>query len=333
MLGNHLKYVFVLAFLVTVIATVAWAESSPTDYDPCVGARLDCTPGVKGITKVKPTAPEVFKVKPYPGVTSRFEALSRLNPMNWWADCYLPTPAKGQFSIGPKVTFARVRGEARRGLDVIGLQTSLVDFDDHLGFKKSGNALWSVEALYQFRPRWGIRYSFTPIFMDSTNFPRTSFNFMGQTFASATEVRSKWEHVEHRAGLYFNVSQSEHSLTNLYADWLYVQDKLSVGTSVTPAVAWDDTKNMAVTGVEFMRCLKNFHGNTLAFTGKGGIAFLNDSLGYEAEAGLSYLIPIKTGRFGFVKGGYRYSQLRKERPTEVFGTTVDGAFLQVGFLF
>ncbi len=64
MLGNHLKYVFVLAFLVTVIATVAWAESSPTDYDPCVGARLDCTPGAKGITKVKPTAPEGLRSSP-----------------------------------------------------------------------------------------------------------------------------------------------------------------------------------------------------------------------------------------------------------------------------
>ncbi|MBI5249907.1 MAG: hypothetical protein HY912_10470 [Desulfomonile tiedjei] len=178
-----------------------------------------------------------------------------------------------------------------------------------------------------------MRYSFTPIFMDATNFPRTSFNFMGQTFASATEVRSKWEHIEHRAGLYFNVSQSQHSSTNLFADWLHVQDKLSIGTGVTSAVVWDDTKNMAVTGIEFIRCLKNFHGNTLAFSGKGGIAFLNDTVGYEAEAGLSYMIPIKSGRFGFVKGGYRYSHLKKEKPTEVFGSTIDGAFLQVGFLF
>jgi hypothetical protein len=333
MLGNYPKFVFVLALFVTVIATVAWAESSPTDYDPCIGARLDCPPGAKGITKVKPTTPEAIKVRPYPGVTSRFEALSRLNPMNWWADCFLPTPAKGQFQIEPKVTFGRIQGEARRGLEVPGLQSSLVDFDDHLGLKKSGNVVWSVEALYQFRPRWGIRYSFTPIFQESSNFPRTSFNFMGTTFASATEVRSKWDHVEHRAGIYFNLSQTQHSLTNVYADWLNVQDKLSIGTGVTSPVVWNDTKNLAVTGLEFSRCLKNFHGNTLAFKGKGGIAFLNDTIGYEAEVGLSYLIPIKTGRFGVVEGGYRYSHLKKDRPTEVFGTTIDGAFLQVGFLF
>ncbi len=268
MLGNHLKYAFVLALIVTVTATVAWAES-PTDYDPSVGARLDSPTGVKGITKVKPTAPEVFKVRPYPGVTSRFEALSRLNPMNWWADCFLPTPAQGQFFLGPKVTFGRIRGEARRGLDVVGLQTSLVDFDDHLGLKKSGNTIWSFEALYQFRPRWGIRYSFTPILMDATNFPRTSFNFMGTTFASATEVRSKWEHLEHRAGLYFNVSQSQHSVTNLFVDWLNVQDKLSIGTGVTPAVVWDDTKNMAVTGVEFVRCLKKLSRQHAGIQWKG----------------------------------------------------------------
>jgi hypothetical protein len=100
----------------------------------------------------------------------------------------------------------------------------------------------------------------------------------------------------------------------------------------TPVVM-DDTNNVAILGLEFDRCLKNYRGNTLALNGKGGIAFLDDSIGYEAEAALNYLIPIRTGRFGFVKAGYQYAQLKKDRPGRMFGTTMDGPFLQLGLLF
>ncbi len=125
------------------------------------------------------------------------------------------------------------------------------------------------------------------------------------------------------------------SQANLFAEWLNIQDRLTIGAAGTvgASATWDDTKNLAEVGLEFDKCLKNYHGNTLALSGKAGVAFLNDSLGYEVEAALSYLIPIKTGRFGFVKGGYSYASLKKAKHHEVFGTTMDGPFLQLGFLF
>jgi len=314
-----------------VISGVAWAQATVDPYD----VAAESNQGVKNIAKVKPAPPAVSKVKPY-GWTSQFEGLSRFNPIAWGPDCYLPSPAKGQFLLGPKVWFARVDGEARRGVDIANVQSSNVDFDDHLGLRKSGNTIWSIEALYQFRPGWGIRYSFTPLRLHATAAPTTAFNFMGQTFAAGTEVRSKWEHYEHRLGLVFNLSRTNNSLTNLYTDWLYVQDKLTVGgvtATTATAVTWDDSKNMAVVGFEFDKCLKNYRGNTLGIGGKAGIAFFNDVIGYEAEAALNYMIPIKTGRFGFIKGGYRYAQLKKDKASQLFMTTMDGPFLQVGFLF
>ena len=325
---------YLLILLVILGAGAAWAQSAQSGYD--MTAQAD--QGYRNIAKVKPAptpSAEVTKVKPY-GWTSRFEGLSRYNPIAWGPDCFLPSPAKGQFLLGPRIWFARVDGEARRGVDIAGAQTSNVDFDDHLGLKKGGNVVWSIEALYQFRPNWGIRYSFTPLRLHATASPKTAFNFMGQTFAAGTEVRSKWEHYEHRAGLVFNISRTRNSLTNFFADWLYVQDKLSVGgvTSTTsPAVTWDDNKSMALLGIEFDKCLKNYRGNTLTLSGKAGLAFFNDVIGYEAEAALNYMVPIKTGRFGFLKGGYRYSQLKKDKANQMFTTVMDGAFLQFGFLF
>jgi len=244
-------------------------------------------------------------------------------------------PAQGQFFVGPKLFFARVAGEARRGLVTNFGGPSIVDFQDGLGFRKSGNLVWSIDALYQFRPRWGIHYSFSPMSMDATATVQSGFTFGGQSFATGSLVHSRWDRYEHRAGIVFNVRRSPSSITNLYADWLHVEDRLVVGggTTGTAPVAWNNDKNGAIVGLEFNKCLKNYRGNTLALDCKGGVAFLDDTMGYEAEAGLRYMIPIRTGRFGFVKGGYRYFTLKKEKDTEMFNSTMSGAFLQIGLLF
>jgi hypothetical protein len=347
MLGNCTKYLFVLFLLVAMIAAAqaASADNLLANYDPCTGAQLDCAPGIKPISKVKPlpepnpivpTTPNMpYKVKSSGALAPSYDGLNQLNPANWLADCCLPMPAKGQFWIGPKVTFARVAGEVRRGPDLAVTQTSLVAFEDHLSLRRSGNAIWSLEAMYQLRPRWGLRYSFMPINLEAVGTAKTAFNFGGQTFASGTQLSSKWDRVQHRAGFFFNVNRTLSSQTSLFADWLYVQDKLTVGgaSGIGTSVTWDDTKNLAIVGLEFDKCLKNYHGNTLAFNGKGGVAFFSDTVGYEAEAALSYLIPIKTGRFGFIKGGYSYANLKKEKSHDLFSTVIDGPFVQVGFLF
>jgi hypothetical protein len=350
MLEKCTKQLFALLIsaVMAAVSTAAWADQLAANYDPCTGAQLDCAPGLKSITKVKPgptPAPAVptiptlssapYKVKSSPGVASRLEGLSQYNPMGWLTDCCLPTPAKGQFWVGPRVTFARISGHARRGPDLASFQTSDVNFDDQLNIKKNGNAIWSIEAMYQFRPRWGIRYSFTPMLLEGSGTPSSAFSFGTQTFAAGTQVFSKWERYQHKAGLVFNLTRSMNSQANLFAEWLNIQDKLTVGAAGTvgASVTWDDTKNMAEIGLEFDKCLKNYHGNTLALSGKGGVAFLNDSLGYEAEAALTYLIPIKTGRFGFIKGGYSYASMKKAKHHEVFSTVMDGPFVQLGFLF
>lgn len=335
MLGKALKYLFVLTLFVALLTAASYAEEPSAGYDPSRIASNDFSAGYKAIAKVKPPAPAALKVKPYSGVTSRFDALSRYNPVNWGPDCYLPVPAKGQFVIGPRFHFASIQGDVRRGPATTGMTPSNVDFADQLGFKKSGNSLWSLDAYYQFRPRWGIKYSFSPINLTATHTPATSFNFSGQTFTGGSQIYSKWDHYEHRAGLVFNLSQTANGITNFFAEWLYIQDKLAIGgtgAGVT-SVTWDTSRNLASLGLEFGKCLKNYKGNTLAINGRGGISFLDDSFGWEAELGLSYLIPIKAGRFGFIKGGYRYANLRTERNSNLFETTVDGAFLQVGFLF
>jgi len=335
MLGKTSNWCFVLIIFVAVFAAAASGQETAPTYDLSSNAGNDLAPGYQAITKVKAPAPAATKVKPYSGMTSRFDALSRYNPVNWGPDCYLPVPAQGQFVLGPSFWFARFQAEARRGPTTGGTPVSTVDFDDHLGFKKSGNLIWSIEAMYQFRPRWGIRYSFTPMTMEATHTPATAFNFGGNSFTSGSTIRSKFDRYEHRAGLVFHLSHTANALTSVFADWLHVQEKLTIGGvgTATTSVTWDTSKNLAVLGLEFNKCLKNYRGNTLAISGKGGVAFLDDTFGWEAELALSYLIPIRTGRFGFVKGGYRYANMRSEKQASLLDTTMDGPFVQLGFLF
>jgi hypothetical protein len=325
MLGHTRKYLFLLVLLIATLCSAAWAQQ------PQPGAQIKPT-AKKPIYKVKPCEPKVFKVKPSYG----FGGISRFNPFQWGFDCCLPTAAQRQFVAGPKVWFARLQGEVSKGGQLIAYEPpSVIDFDDHLGISKSGNVIWSVNAHYQILPRWGIRYSFTPISLEATNRASETFTFMGTSFIAGTTIRSRWDRYEHRAGLTFDVSRSANSVARVYGDWWYIQDKLTLRQPVggVPALSWDDDKSVAILGLELNKCLKNFRGNTLAIECKGGVAFLDDHTGYELEAGLSYIIPIKRGRFGFVKGGYRFAHLKKDKDYELFNTTMDGAFVQAGFIF
>ena len=335
MFGKCTKYLVILTMLMVICHATASAEPTMPTFDPGAGASIDPRSEYRAVTKVKPQPPGVSKVRPSSDWTAGFGGLAGFNPIAWGPDCWLPIPAKGQFHVGPRIFFARIQGDVRRGFDATGLQSSIVNFDDNLGLKKTGNVLWSVEAMYQFRPRWGIEYSFMPVTLEASHITDQSFTFMGQSFTAGTAVNSKWERFQHRLGFVFNVSRSPNSLTKVFADWLYIQDKLRIGSGLGAysTATWDKTQNMAVLGLEFDKCLKNYRGNTLALRCRGGVAFLDDSIGYEAEAALNYMIPIKTGRFGFVHAGYRWATLDQDKPQSMFRTTMDGPFLEFGFLF
>ncbi len=332
MLRKCAKLLFVWTFIVAWSASLALAESAMMSYDQ-MAASMDASSGYKAISKVKPAEPITTKVKP--SIMGGLDGMSRFNPMNWAQDNLLPVPAQGQFVAGPKVLFARVHGEARRGLAGAAFTGSPADFNDNLGFRKSGNIVWSVEAAYQLRPKFSLRYSFTPIKMDASGNNTSQFTFAGQLFASQTPIFSRWERFEHRAGVGFNLINNPSSRTNLFAEWMYIQDKITVGSvaGATNALTWDDSRNLAVVGLEFEKALKNWRGNTLALSCKADIAFLSDSFGFDAETALNYMIPIKSGRFGFVKGGYKYSYFQKDIKHDALNTTLDGAFVQVGFMF
>ena len=114
-----------------------------------------------------------------------------------------------------------------------------------------------------------------------------------------------------------------------------IDDKLSVHqTGCCPDIMNTDL-NMAITGVEFERCLKTTAScSTLSVECSAGVAFGDDAVGADLSTGLKYSIPMNNGRWGFIKGGYRYLTFKKKSSdARSFDIAMDGGFLQMGFLF
>ncbi|MFC1833488.1 hypothetical protein ACFL2Q_01970 [Thermodesulfobacteriota bacterium] len=320
-LVNPLGLVLILVVMVPAAAVAAQQPAAQNQ-------KGDLTADKKPIYKVKPSDKRVYKVPPP----------SRFRGFYLGLGCFLPTPRKGQFSGSARGFFPRVRGQiSKGGQTIMGIPRSVVDFDEHLGLTENSQPTWTASAQYQVTPRWALTYSFTPMILEATNTATQSFNFMGNSYSVGTRLRSKWERAEHRAGLTFNVKRTRSTMANAYVEWLYIQDKFSISHAmggVLPAMTWDDDKGMAVVGLEVKRCLANYSGSSLAIGCKGSLAFLGDHYGYDVEGALSYHIPISSsGRYGFVKGGYRYAHLKKDLDHELWDTTMDGAFVEVGFIF
>jgi len=284
-----------------------------------------------GVQKVKPAAKRITKVKA-PG---RFTAISRFMPFDFGAACYQPVPLRGQALLGARAFFAQERGKVRHGVSLLGTPNEFLEFERDLGIKGYVPVL-TVMGQYQFLPRWGIRYSFTPIDMEGSNLLDRSFTFHGRSFTMGSRIHTKWQRYDHRAGLVYQLSRKPSSVVSAFAEWLHSQTALTLGNEMTAAqlgkARWDDDKNLAVLGIEIEKCFNSFRSSTIGLKCKGSFAFLDNHTGYAAEASLSYIMPFSGGHFGFLRGGYRFSHLEKDLDTEHLTSQLDGGFVELTLL-
>lgn len=289
-------------------------------------------PARAAVSKVKPEGKKIMKVKP----PDYFKPISRYLPFDFGTGGYLPTPRKGQPQISARVIFAQIEGTAHRMLPTVPVFDVPVEFERDLGFEEY-YPIFSVTAQYQLLRRWGLRYTFTPIDISETTELDRSFTYLGQTFNLGSRIHTRWERYDHRTGLVFNIIRKPNSLVSVYGDWLHSQVTLTVRDPTVAAVLgtarYDNDRDLAVVGLELERCLTNFGASTIGLKCKGGVAFLDNHMGYEAEAALSYALRMSSRSYGFLRGGYRYAKLEREENNVKSGLTIDGAFLEVALLF
>ena len=106
-------------------------------------------------------------------------------------------------------------------------------------------------------------------------------------------------------------------MLRVVGQWVHADDKISVNCSVCFNLerAFSKSTDAALVGLEYQRCVKTaLNGGTLSLEHKAGFIFYDDSEGWDLQTGLRYTIPLNCGRWGYLKGGYRFIQIKRSQP-------------------
>lgn len=289
------------------------------------------TPGTKEITKVKEK--QIVKCRP-----SQQEGYAAARPLQLPVpECILPTARIRGWEVDVQGMFARTKGVVRFYGGTYGYGTTYqanLDMNSDLGVPEH-KWIGSLAAKYHFKPRWSLRYSVMPSTLDGTAAQNTNFNF-GYTFMNyGLNTKVKWERLYQRMGLGYDPIATPSLRVSVFGDYVRINEKLSVVQIGCCGSTFDNDLNMAMAGIELERCLKTTRlFNTLSLECKAGIAFGDDAVGSDLATGLKYSIPMNNGRWGFIKGGYRYLTYKKKySDVKLMDTAMEGGFLEAGFIF
>ncbi len=277
-------------------------------------------PAYKPITKCKPVQPPMCAPPPCkpPCLT-----------------CILPRRMPGQFEFSSQVLFARIGGTVEWAYGPTTLTASDADFNDQLGLAEH-DTLLEYSGRYQLRPSWSIYYSVMPIELEGTNHPSESFTFGGWTFSAGSAVRSKWQFLYQRVGLFYHPINTPWMVISLGASWVFNDQRLRLNSMTCSGTGnrLDRTRNMVMNTIEVQNCIVTLpNGSTLCSDKRFGIGYLDNTLTLDVQAGLQYSVPMNAGRWGFVRGGYRYIDFKEDRNDLRLDTTLEGGFVELGLIF
>ena len=292
-----------------------------------------------------PKARSIYKVKPR-SIAKVRPAYGRCDPASLGAYqtkpfCILPIGRPKGWEMNAEAFFARIKGKVRYargntgyGYGVWWQNTYDVDLNDDMGVPEHG-VIPEFTATYRFRPNWALRYSIMPMMVENTSNPNRSFVFGSNNFTNIQNGRVKWERLMQHMGIVYDAKKTHKSRISIFTDFVRIDDKLTYINIGCCGDTWDEDMNMAMAGLEFEKCLRTGKKrNTLSLLCKAGVAFLDDAVGADVMTGLKYSIPLNKGRWGYVKGGYRYVTYKKGySDVKLLDTAMEGASIQMGFIF
>lgn len=342
---NLITVLVCMVFIASVIATNAYAltfkhatfaqqqedlyaPKSPVPQQFAKAGPL-AMPQARSIYKVRPR--RIAKVRP---------AYGRFNPATAYQvkrRCILPIIRPKGWEMNAEAFFARMKGKVRyaRGNTSAYYRNSYdVDLNDDLGVPEHG-VIPEFTATYRFRRNWALRYSIMPMMVENTSSPNRSFVFGSNNFTNIQNGKVKWERLLQHLGIVYDAVKTHKSRVSIFTDFVRINDKLSYINLGCCGDTWDEDMNMAMVGLEFEKCLRTGRRrNTLSLVCKAGVAFLDEAVGADVMTGLKYSIPMNKGRWGYVKGGYRFATYKKGySEVKLLDTAMEGASIQMGFIF
>jgi len=285
----------------------------------------------KPIYKVKPE--KITKCRAPEGYVAG-TVLDRYGPQ-----CVLPAVRYKGWELSAEAFYARTKGKVRyikgghygyTAWD--GLRD--VDLNSEMGLPEH-QWLGSFAAAYRFNPVWSLRYSIIPLAMSDTGPTGKNFVFGTTNLYTFGNLQSKWERLYQRLGLSYDPIRTISSRITVFGDYVRINEKISVIQPGCCGETMNNDLNMAMAGLEFEKCLKTGRlCNTLSIECKAGVAFGDDAVGADISTGLKYSIAMNSGRWGYVKGGYRLVTFNKKSSDyNLIDTSLEGGFVQMGFVF
>jgi hypothetical protein len=325
-----------LLFILATFATnaPAWNLAQAAFVEPKQeqAAPAASQPMVKGkpIIKVKP-APKIVKCRP-PDAGYGPDIALGMPP-----SCILPFERPQGWSVSAEAMYARTKGKVRFSQGVYGTYNTYedVDLNSDLGVPDH-NVMGTFAARYRFSPAWSVRYSLMPMVIESSGTASRNFTFGNVNlvaYGQATKV--KWERFYHRIGLVYDPIRTMSSRVSVFGDFVKLDDRIQFTQVGFASSTMDTNFNMGMAGVEMERCLKTTAScSTLSLECSAAVAFGDDGVGSDMSTGIKFSIPLNNGRWGFVKGGYRYLTYKKKySDAKLIDTCVDGGFVQMGLVF
>jgi hypothetical protein len=174
-----------------------------------------------------------------------------------------------------------------------------------------------------------------PFALEGSTQPSRSFNWGTTTHGLGSSTRAKWERLYQRIGLVYDPIRTHSTRVSVFGDYVRLNEKFTVIQVGCCGDSLDNDLNMGMAGLELEKCLKTSRKcNTLSLECRAGVAFGDEAFGSDISTGLKYSIPMNNGRWGFIKGGYRYLTFNKKySDVRMMDTAMDGGVLQMGVIF
>lgn len=251
--------------------------------------------------------------------------------------CILPKRMPRQWEISAQVFWPRLSGTLKYPGVVSGQQADELDITDDLGLPKHP-VLGEYSAYYQINWNWSIYYSIMPINLSTTTTARRNFYFGNWAPVPAgSQIHTEWNFIYQRLGLMYTAINTCNASLSIYTAWLYNPQQFKVSCSVCPnwpASTVDRTRQMLMSGIDLKKCIRTLcNGATLSCDTKVSIGYLDNTLALDIQPGMRFSVPLNCGRWGFIKGGYRWLNFDENRNDLKMNVYLEGGFAEAGLIF
>jgi hypothetical protein len=116
------------------------------------------------------------------------------------------------------------------GTNFLGSEGTELDLHENLGLRRY-ECRYEVEARYNIRNNWGLRFSFMPINYRDNHLPANGFYWGYAYFPPATQILTKWDRYIYRYDMVYDWHRSRTAVSSIFAGANIYDDKLTISNA------------------------------------------------------------------------------------------------------